>query len=56
MKETIMYCHKYKYFEHNNSFYADFFLHSETTQMCDNKMDVYKVKVRELKNGEESDY
>lgn len=56
MKETIMYCHKYDSSRHNNSFYTHFFSHPKTTQICNSKKNVYKVKVRELKSGEKSDY
>jgi len=60
MKETIMYCHRYKTREYDkflmDYYYTHFFSHPKTTQICDSKENVYKVKVRELKNGEESIY
>lgn len=60
MKETIMYCHERETTRYNKSFgaywYNDF-THSEwATQLYDDKEKPIKVRVRELKDEEQSHY
>lgn len=60
MKESIMYCQKYKNTKFTNYpdgyFYTHFINHPETCRLYDESKEVYKVKVRELKEGEKSIY
>jgi len=55
-----MYCHKQKTSEYNNSigdfWYRDVCTHPFQTHLHDEKLDVYKVRVRELKENEKSSY
>lgn len=60
MKESIMYCQRYETTQYNKSlgewFYTHFMNHPKSTQLYDENHEVYKVKVRELKEGDESSY
>lgn len=60
MKESIMHCQKYETTQYNKSlgdwFYTHFMIHPEVSRLYSPERDVYKVTVRELKEGEESLY
>lgn len=60
MKESIIYCQRYETTQYNKSlgdwFYTHFLPHPEVSRLCDPERKVYKVLVRELKEGEESLY
>lgn len=60
MKKTIMYCQKYETTQYNYSlgeyWYTHFMPHPEVSRLYDRKIEVYKVVVRELKEGEKSLY
>jgi hypothetical protein len=60
MKETIMYCHKHPTTEYNKSYgefwYDHFYNHPFSTRLCDKSLLIYKVRVRELQDGEQSTY
>jgi len=60
MKETIMYCHKRKTKEfmgiEDEFWYNDFCNHPKTTKLYAKDLDVYRVRVREMQDSEESLY
>ncbi|KKL62422.1 hypothetical protein LCGC14_2185370 [marine sediment metagenome] len=59
MKESIMYCQKYKTTTYNSSlgewFYTHFMNHPKSSQMYDYNREIYKVKVKE-REIQEKDY
>ena len=55
MKETIMYCQEHTRHD-GEKFYTYFYSHPELTKMCDDEPPILKAKVREVLEGEESDY
>lgn len=54
MKETIMYCLELTR-PNGEKFYTHFYLHPKTTKLCGDGS-ILKARVREIQEGEESDY
>ncbi len=55
MKETIMYCQEFNRHD-GEKFYTHFYLNLIAIRLADSKSPILKVNVKEIREGEESDY